>query len=238
MMTRRNTRHTDFAPSFSARSLATCAAAALMALSACSAPPRSAPAPTPAPTPAPAPMRMPTPPNSAAPNLTIPGTDATGRRMTLNVNLSPEQALWQLRIGLNVAALNCRGPNEAALVANYTRFLNGNRAAISRAERWVIADQGRLNGNSGVAARDNLSTRLYNYFAQPPVLPSFCARATSIMALAAAEPAASILPFATAQLPLLDQPFVDFYTAYDRYRADMAVWRAANPGTTAPRPAG
>lgn len=174
-------------------------------------------------------MPMPVPPNSSAPNLIIPITDVNGRRLTPNVDLSPEQALWQFRIALNVAALNCRGPDEAILVANYSRFLTTNRAAITRAERWVITDLGRRNGTNGIALRDSLSTRLYNYFAQPPVIRAFCERATTVTALAAVEPTASILPFATIQLAAVDQPFVDFYAAYDRYRADYAIWRTLNP---------
>lgn len=146
--------------------------------------------------------------------------------MTPNVDLSPQQALWQLRIGLNVAALNCRGPDEAALVANYTRFLTVNRAAIARAERAVIAEQGRLAGTNGIAERDAMSTRLYNYFAQPPVGASFCARATEIMARAAAEPTATMLDFAPLQLQQLDQPFVDFYAAYAQFQSNYADWYA------------
>ena len=180
---------------------------------------------------------MPVPPNSAAPNLVIPITDVNGRRLTPNVDLSPEQSLWQLRIALNVAALNCRGPDEAILVANYSRFLTTNRTAIARAERWVIADQGRRNGTNGIAARDSLSTRLYNYFAQPPVLRAFCERAFGIAGLAANEPTASILPFSVTQLAAIDQPFVDFYAAYDRYRADYAVWQRLNPPQSTVTPA-
>lgn len=215
------------------------ATAALVTLAACQPPPPPpvvAPPPRPAPAPTPAPMAMPVPPNSAAPNIVLPPLDAAGRRMTANVDLSPEQALWQLRIGLNVAALSCRGPNEAALVANYTSFLNANRAAVSRAERWVIADQGRRNGTNGIAARDALSTRLYNYFAQPPVKNAFCERATAIMALAAVEPTANILAFSSAQIVQLDQPFVDFYNAYGRYQTDLALWRSLQP-VPAPQPA-
>lgn len=154
--------------------------------------------------------------------------------MTPNVDLSPEQALWQLRIGLNVAALSCRGPDEAALVSHYTRFLNSNQRAIAAAERWVIRDQGARNGTNGIAARDALSTRLYNYFAQPPVKTGFCVRATQIMAAAAAEPTANILPFAATQLPILDQPFVEFYANYARYQADLAVWRSQQPAPVSP----
>lgn len=186
------------------------------------------------PPPPPRPRMMPTPPNSAAPTLVIPGLDPLGRRLTPNIDLSPEQALWQLRIALNVAALNCRGPDEQVLVANYTRFLTTNRAAIARAERWVIAEQGRLNRTNGIAARDALSTRLYNYFAQPPAQTGFCAVATQVTTLAAAEPTATILPFAASRLAEVDQPFVDFYAAYDRYRLDLAEWRAEQPVAPAP----
>jgi hypothetical protein len=46
------------------------------------------------------------------------------------------------------------------------------------------------------------------------------------MALAAAEPTATIMTFAQARLPEVDRPFVDFYSAYDRYRADLAAWQS------------
>lgn len=204
----------------------------LLLVAACAAPPPPAPPPAPPPPPPPPPMVMPTPPNSAATNLVIPITDMTGRRMTPNVDLSPEQALWHLRIALNVAALSCRGPNEQVLVNNYSTFLRNHQRAIAAAERWVIADQGRRNGTNGIAARDALSTRLYNYFAQPPVKTAFCTRAESIAALAALEPAANILPFSTVQIVQADQPFVDFYSAYAQYQADYARWRAMQPAPT------
>jgi hypothetical protein len=207
------------------------AVAGLTTVVACAPTPPPAPPrpPAPAPAPAPAPMVMPTPPNSASPTLVLPVVDGLGRRMTPNVDLSPEQALWQLRIGLNVAALSCRGPDEVALVNNYTAFLTRNQRAIAAAERWVIRDQGVRNGTNGIAARDALSTRMYNYFAQPPVKTEFCIRATQIMGLAAAEPTTTILPFGAAQIVQLDQPFVDFYAAYARYQANFAVWRSQQP---------
>jgi hypothetical protein len=182
-------------------------------------------------------MPRPYPPNSAAPNLIIPVTDLNGRRLTPNVDLSPQQALWHLRIALNVAALNCRGAEGPTLISNYGRFLTSNRAAIAASERWVIADQGRKTGTNGVAARDSLSTRLYNYFAQPPVLQRFCPIAFNISGLAAVEPTAGILPFSTQRLAEIDQPFVDFYAAYSRYQADLAIWQAQNPPMSTVQPA-
>ena len=211
--------------------------ASLMAVAACTKPAPPPVAPPPVVAPAPAPMPRPYPPNSSAPNLIIPITDLNGRRLTPNVDLSPQQALWHLRIALNVAALNCRGAEGPTLISNYTRFLTNNRTAIAASERWVIADQGRKSGTNGIAARDALSTRLYNYFAQPPVLQRFCPIAFNISGLAAVEPAANILPFSTQRLAEIDQPFVDFYADYSRYQADFAVWQAQNPAMSTVQPA-
>jgi len=217
-------------------------AVVLLAMAACAPKPPPAP-PTPPPPviilppPPPPPMPEPYPPNQAAPNLIIPLTDLNGRRLTPNVDLTPEQALWQFRIGLNVAALNCRGPDDQILIDNYSRFLTANRSAIARAERAVIAELGRQTGTNGIAVRDALSTRLYNYFAQPPVQQSFCPVATQLAALASTEPTATILPFAQARLPELDQPFVDFYNAYARYQADYALWQSLQPPAPAVVPA-
>jgi hypothetical protein len=208
------------------------AALTLALLAGCATPPPPPP-PTPPPPvivlPPPPPPPRPFPPNSSAPNLVIPITDLNGRRMTPNVDLSPEQALWHFRIGLNVAALNCRGPNEAMLVANYSQFLRTNQRAIAAAERRVIANLGAQARTNGIALRDALSTRLYNYFAQPPVTTRFCEVATSLTALAAVEPSATILPFASTRIVELDQPFVDFYANYARYQADLARWQATQP---------
>lgn len=211
-----------------------------LALAACAPKPAPTPPPpvivAPPPPPPPPPRPMPTPPRSSALNLTIPIADMNGRRLTPNVDLTPEQSLWQLRIALNVAALNCRGPDEAVLVANYTRFLNTHRAAIARSERTVIAGLGRLTGTNGIAARDSLSTRLYNYFAQPPVHDDFCRVATDVTAQSAAEPTAAILPFAALKIAEVDRPFVDFYDAYDRYRIELAQWQAEQPPAPVPVP--
>lgn len=172
---------------------------------------------------------MPTPPNQSAPDLIIPAADLNGRRMTPNVDLTPEQALWQFRIGLNVAALNCRGPDDQILIDNYSRFLTNNRRAIAAAERAVIAQLARQTGTNGIAVRDSLSTQLYNYFAQPPVTAQFCPIAFNLAGLAAVEPTSTIMPFAMTRMGELDQPFVDFYNAYARFQADMILWQSLQP---------
>lgn len=217
------------------------AVAMALVLAACAAKPPPPPPPAPPPPvivlpPPPPPMPRPVPPNQSPPDMIIPVTDLAGRRMTPNVDLTPEQALWQLRIGLNVAALNCRGPDDQILIDNYSRFLTNNRRAIAAAERAVISQMGRQTGTNGIAARDSLSTRLYNYFALPPVQAQFCPTAFNLAALAAAEPTATILPFAQARMAELDQPFVDFFNAYARYQADMITWQSLQPPAVTPVP--
>lgn len=218
------------------------AGGATLALAACAAKPPPPPPPPPPPVvvaPPPPPPR-PYPPNSSAPNLLIPSLDAAGRRLTPNVDLTPAQALWQLRIALNVAALNCRGLGYETLIPDYSKFLTNNRREIAAAERTVIADQRKLNGGNGISQRDALSTRLYNYFAQPPVLASFCPTAVRVASAAATEPRANILSFASLRLTEVDQPFVTFYNDYARYQADLADWisRYAPQPATAPVAAG
>lgn len=209
---------------------AACASAAL-SVAGCGAktPP---PAPPPPPPPAPVARPMPVPPNSAAPNLVIPVADTLGNRLTPNFALQPEQALWNLRIALNVAALNCRDANNQLLISNYSTFLQRNRVAIAASERWVIRDQANKSGSNGISARDSLSTRLYNYFAQPPVLREFCPVAFAISNEAATALPAQILPFASTKIVEIDRPFVNFYNAYATYQVDLASWRAQQPPTS------
>ncbi len=221
------------------RAVALILGASTLTLAACAAkapPPPPPPPPPPVVVAPPPPPPRPIPPNSSAPNLLIPQLDAAGRRLTPNVDLSAAQALWQLRIALNVAALNCRGPGYETLIPDYAKFLTNNRRAIAAAERTVIAEQGRANGGNGIAHRDALSTRLYNYFAQPPVLATFCPTSVGVARAAAVEPTANILSFSSLRLTEIDQPFVTFYNDYARYQADLADWisRYAPQPATAP----
>ncbi len=85
----------------------------------------------------------------------------------------------------------------------------------------------------GNAIFDPAMTRLYNYFAQPPVLARFCGIAAPLLHAAAALPADDLSGFAGPAVAQIDQPFTAFYARYDGYRADLAAWRAGT--TSAPR---
>ena len=191
--------------------------AVLAALSGCAGQKQvAAPAPLPVPLPAP-PRAAPLPPDGAAANLTIPAKLADGGYATPNRTVSAAGAVWHLRAAFNVAALNCPDPS---LAPAYNRLLATHRQALAAAHRTLTAEYG------GMASFDPAMTRLYNYFAQPPVLARFCAQAGPLLHQAAALPAGSIDGFAGTALTAVDRPFGDFYARYDAYRTDLAAWRA------------
>ena len=57
-----------------------------------------------------------------------------GRYATPNRNLSADGAVWHLRAALNVAALACRGPDEAAIVAGYNALLARQKTLLDGAQ--------------------------------------------------------------------------------------------------------
>lgn len=168
----------------------------------------------------------PLPPGNAAPTLRLPQRDENGDFLTPNRDLHGERAFWNVRIALNVAAIGCRGAHGTQLVADYNHLLQRHAALVRSSETLVIASLARSTGSNGIAARDKLSTRLFNYFAQPPAQAEFCAAAAQVAAELAQNSTDHAMPRATALLARLDQPFVDFYHAYDRYQVELVAWKA------------
>jgi hypothetical protein len=197
--------------------------AVLIVLSSCAAQKQHA-APASIPVLAPAPVRSvaPLPPDGAAAGLTIPARLADGSHASPNRGVSAAGAVWHLRAAFNVAALSCP---DASLAPAYNQLLTAHRAALAQAHRTLTAEHG------GIAAFDPAMTRLYNYFAQPPVMARFCAAAGPLLHQAAALPAGALDGFAPSALAAIDRPFGEFYARYDGYRAELAAWQAGTPGT-------
>ncbi len=178
---------------------------------------------------------MPVPPQGAAANLTIPVATADGGYATPNRALSTDAALWHLRSALNVAALQCDVADPAG-VARYNRLLKVHAKRLTAAHRALEAEYRRAGGD-WQDRFDDAMTRVYNYFAQPPVRAQFCATAMPMLAQVADLPEGGLDGFASAGLASLDQPFVDFYRAYDAYRVELAAWHAGQPPRLAVDPA-
>lgn len=191
---------------------------------ACAGPERIAvPAPLPVPAPVPTQAAAPRAPDGAAANLIIPARLADGSYATPNRSVSAAAAAWHLRAAFNVAALNC---NDPALAPAYNRFLKAHRGALKDAHHALTREYG------DAASFDPAMTRLYNYFAQPPVMAQFCATAAPLLHQVAAMPAAELPTAAPTALAQVDRPFTDFYARYDAWRVDLAAWRAGAPAAT------
>ena len=169
------------------------------------------------------PVPRPMPPGGASASFVAPALLADGSYETPNRARTPAATAWHLRAALNVAALRC---NDLTLVANYNAFVRGHAKALAAAHAATMREAG------GQAAFDAGQTRLYNYFALPPVQAAFCAAAATIADEAARTPAAEFARFAGLGLPVLDAPFTNFFREYGAYRADLARWQT---GETAPR---
>lgn len=158
-------------------------------------------------------------PGFAAPNLRLPPLDASGEFVTPNRDLSGHNAFWNLRIALNVAAIGCRHQGSLQLISDYNNIISRHGNLIRAAEGTVIA-------RTGVAARDKMSTKLFNYFAQPPAQRDFCQVAGSIAKKVSGMASNEAVEAAPALLAQVDRPFIDFYHAYARYQVDLAEWRS------------
>ena len=207
--------------------------AALTALSACS---QKAAAPYIAPPPPMVVPPQPMPPRGASPNLVAPPMNAFGVRQTVNTGLSTAQTTWNLRSAYNVAALNCLQPEHAQIVVNYREFLKTHAKKLSAVNKTIDHEFKAKHGTRFIPPREAYMTQVYNYFALPPTLTSFCDTALAVSQEAATVKSDDLDGFAARGLSQLEQVFLQFYQSYDQYRDDLAAWQQKYmaPGTTAP----
>ena len=119
--------------------------------------------------------------------------------MTPNRDLTGHAAFWNVKIALNVAAIGCRHPGSLRLIADYNDIIARHGNLIRAAEGAVIA-------RTGVAVRDRMSTKLFNYFAQPPAQKQFCPVAGSVAERMRGMSSAQAIEAAPALIAELDRP--------------------------------
>ncbi len=168
----------------------------------------------------------PTPPNGASNNLTLPPVDALGLRQSVNRNISPAQALWNLRSAYNVAALNCSAPKHADILVRYRAFLTSNAKVLTTANKTVDAEFRKKYGAKFVAPREQYMTAVYNHFALPPTLADFCDAVLAVSRDGMVVKPVDLQGFAVLSLPNIEVVFDDFYRRYEKYRSDLAAWDA------------
>jgi hypothetical protein len=168
----------------------------------------------------------PQPPNDAAPQTPIPPVGVDGKRQTVNANLTTAQTTWNLRSGLNVAALNCLDPQHALILEAYKVLLEKHDKQLTATNRALDAEFRATYGSNSRDVRDQYMTRVYNYFALPPVMDAFCDAALRISQNYLQAPPEDIDVYAANTLPLLEAEFVRFFDAFDNYRLAAAEWDA------------
>ena len=155
----------------------------------------------------------------------IPVANPDGSYPTPNDGLSGAAAVWHLRAALNVAALTCSGDQGMRVTAAYNGFLRDKRAKLTQVHQALGGD-----------ASDAGMTALYNYYAQLPARAGFCVAADAAAAQVATTPPEQLEAFAEQQLRLIDQPFRDFYRAYDDWRAGRPAIALASAAPVAALP--
>jgi hypothetical protein len=158
--------------------------------------------------------------------MTIPAVGLDGRRQTVNTGISDLQTVWNVRSGLNVAALNCRSIRHAGLVENYSSYLVTHKRQLADTNRKLGREYRTKHGSSYRNAQDAYMTQVYNYFALPPALPAFCDEALAISRDAMLVPRGELGTFSAAALPRMEGVFENFFRSYEQYRADVLAWDA------------
>lgn len=156
--------------------------------------------------------------------MTVPMVGPDGTRQTVNANLSTAQTTWNLRSALNVAALNCVEPQYDGLVDRYGSFLKNNSRKLSATNRALEKEFRQKYGPTFRNVQDSYMTQVYNYFALPPALDNFCDVAMSVSAELPQVADGDLDSFAARAMPRIEGVFEDFFSAYEKYRVDLAAW--------------
>lgn len=185
------------------------------------------------------PPARPVPPGGAALSLVVPPVGVDGLRQTPNRNISSNEAVWHLRAALNVAALNCQGPVWNQIASNYNKFLENNKATLTKISRAIDGEYKlRYPGENALRIRDTKLTDLYNYFSLPPVKQEFCDAALIKSGEAAAVDSRALTQFSTPALANLDAIFIRFFDSYAKYESDLAEWNRRYGQSPSTPPAG
>lgn len=164
----------------------------------------------------------------------IPARDQYGMRVTINSNISTAQRTWNLRSAFNVAALNCMEVQHAPILEAYKRFLTTHKKGLLATYKTVDREWRDRMGAGFVQARESYSTKVYNYFALPPVLPGFCSEMLTISGQSLAVQPRDLDAFSARSLARIEGVFERFYLDFEKFKRDVANWDATYKPMRAP----
>ena len=109
--------------------------------------------------------------------------------------------LWNLRSGLNVAALQCQFSPYLRAVANYNALLAHHSGELAAAYTTLGGYFRRVHGaQQGPRRFDDYSTQTYNNFSTLQAQMGFCQAATNIAKEALARPKGELYSLAAARM--------------------------------------
>ncbi len=110
-------------------------------------------------------------------------------------------AVWQMRAGLNVAALQCQFSPFLMSVPNYNAFLRQHSDELAASFKGMTDYFVRTKGKAGQRAFDSYATRTNQSFSTFDAQYSFCEAAAVLARRALFTPKGKFGDFAAAELP-------------------------------------
>ena len=107
--------------------------------------------------------------------------------------------LWNMRAGLNVAALSCQFSPYLRTVANYNALLAHHSRELAAAYTVLEGYFRRINGRNGPRKFDQYSTQTYNGFSTMEAQLGFCQTAARLGKEALAAPKGQFGQFAASR---------------------------------------
>ncbi|HEX8620548.1 MAG TPA: hypothetical protein VF718_01115 [Allosphingosinicella sp.] len=148
-------------------------------------------------------------PNDPLVGLPLPGATPAEHRANL---------LWNLRAGLNVAALQCQFSDYLRAVPNYNGLLAHHSVELAAAYTALNNYFKRVQGAKGQKAFDDYSTITYNNWSTLQAQMIFCQTATNIAKSALATPKGQLYPLAQARMRELRNALVPAYDPRPAYQ--------------------
>ena len=142
----------------------------------------------------------------------VPGANAAEQRAHL---------LWNLRAGLNVAALQCQFSPYLRTVDNYNAVLAHHSGELANAYQTLEGYFRRVNGRSGPREFDEYSTQTYNNFSTLQAQLGFCQTAARIAKEAMLRPQGQLHQLAAERMRELRSSLVAATENYAFTRAQI-----------------
>lgn len=131
--------------------------------------------------------------------------------------------LWQIRSGLNVAALQCQFSPYLRTVDNYNALLAHHSRELATAYSALEGYFRRVNGNQGPRRFDDYSTQTYNNFSTLQAQYGFCQTAARIGKEALARRKGELHLLAAARMRELRNSLRPAFETYSFARAPIRL---------------